>query len=329
MPKDNDRRRYNSFHDIHLLLQPSRLISRISNLFGKNTTFDMTSDESGKLWFLQQPGADSDKQTPPTAPPQSYQSPNPANPFNKLTQSSPPQDGSTYAAPPPSYGQQSYPSQPYPSPPLQQGSLYSQQQGVPYSPPQQGLPYLQQGSPYPPQAYSPQQQGSPPTQQNVYAQSGPFTPPQQEYPQQGYPQQAYSQQKQSSDPNSQGGGEASSFYSSGPPPVVQSGPGPGGPDDRGFFDNAMQMAGVQQPPLGPDGMERGWFSSSKNPLDPPPKMFKRPAPGHYSYIKFQPMSVLAVSEKLQDGFALIPPVTAPGEQHPFVSHDITEDDWHK
>ena len=89
------------------------------------------------------------------------------------------------------------------------------------------------------------------------------------------------------------------------------------------------MAGVQQPPPGPDGSERGWFSSSKNPLDPPPKMFKRPAPGHYSYVKFRPVSVLAVSDKLQDGFALIPPVTAPGEQHPFVSHDITEDDWHK
>jgi len=111
--------------------------------------------------------------------------------------------------------------------------------------------------------------------------------------------------------------------------VVQSGQGPGGPGDRAFFDNAMQMAGVQQPPPGPDGLERGWFTSSKNPLDPPPKMFKRPAPAHYSYIKFQPLSVLAVSDKLQDGFALIPPVTAPGDQHPFVSHDITEDDWHK
>ncbi|KAF9653738.1 hypothetical protein BDM02DRAFT_1673500 [Thelephora ganbajun] len=91
----------------------------------------------------------------------------------------------------------------------------------------------------------------------------------------------------------------------------------------------MQVTGIQQPPPGPDGLERGWFSSSKNPLDPPPKMFRRPAPGHYAYIKFLPMSVLAVSDKLQDGFALIPPVTTPGEQHPFVSHDVTQDDWHK
>lgn len=91
----------------------------------------------------------------------------------------------------------------------------------------------------------------------------------------------------------------------------------------------MQIAGVQQPQPGPDGSERGWFSSSKNPLDPPPKMFKRPAPGHYAYIQFRPVSVLAVSEKLQDGFALMPPVTAPGDPHPFISHDVTEEDWHK
>ena len=91
----------------------------------------------------------------------------------------------------------------------------------------------------------------------------------------------------------------------------------------------MQIPGVQQPPPGPDGLERGWFSSSKNPLDPPPKMFKRPSPPHYAYTKFQPMSVLAVTDQLQGGFALIPPVTAPGDLHPFISHDITEEDWHK
>lgn len=58
-------------------------------------------------------------------------------------------------------------------------------------------------------------------------------------------------------------------------------------------------------------------------------MFKRPAPGHYAYAVFRPVSVLAVSEKLQDGFALMPPVAAPGEAHPFISHDVTEEDWHK
>ena len=264
----------------------------------------MASNENGNLWFLQSappPGADPNRQTPPQ---QTYQSPNPTNPFNKPTQSSSPQDGPGYGA---GYPQQPYPPQhgsPYPPP--QQGSPYPQQQGGPFNPPQYAP---QPGTPYPPpysqQAYSPpQQQGSP------------------------YPQQAYAQ-KQFSDPNPQVGGEAASFYGSGPPPVVQPGQGLGGPGDRGFFDGAMQMAGVQQPPPGPDDLERGWFSSSKNPLDPPPKMFKRPPPGHYSYIKFQPMSVLAVSEKLQDGFALIPPVTAPGDQHPFISHDITEEDWHK
>jgi hypothetical protein len=305
----------------------------------------MTSDEKGDHWFLQPSppaGADPNQQASGPPPQQNQQSPNSTNPFHKLVQSPLPQDGSAQAGPQPGYGQQPYPPNQgsiYPS--TQQGSPFPQQQGGPYLPPQypppqytsqQGSPYPQQGSPYPQQANSPpQQQGPYPPQQNVYAQSGPYTPQQQgsPYPQQGYPQQAYPQQNQSPDPNSQVGGEASSFYGSGPPPVIQPGQGPGGPGDRGFFDNAMQMAGVQQPPPGPDGSERGWFSSSKNPLDPPPKMFKRPAPAHYSYVKFQPVSVLAISEKLQDGFALIPPVVAPGDQHPFVSHDITEDDWHK
>jgi hypothetical protein len=277
----------------------------------------MASGESGNLWFLQptKQDPDSNQQAPP------YQSPNTTNPFNKLTQSPPPpQDGHM----------QSPQFLPPPYPPPQQGSPYPQQQGSPH--PQQ------QGGPFSPQQY-PQQQGSPYPQQNVYAQPGPYTPPQQgypqqqgsPYPQQGHPQQGYGQpqQRQFSDPNSQLSGESSSFYDSGPTPVVQQGLGPGGPGNRGFFDSAMQIAGVQQPPPGPDGIERGWFSSSKNPLDPPPKMFRRPAPGHYAYIMFRPVCVLAVSERLQDGFALLPPVTAPGDPHPFTSHDVTEEDWHK
>lgn len=277
----------------------------------------MASEESGNLWFLQPPGAEPNQQTRPPAPSQqTYQSPNPANPFNKPVQP-PPQEESTYTGPQPSYGQQPHPPQ--------QGSYLPPSYPPPQYTSQPVSPYLQQDSPYPQQTYpSPQQEGASPYQQDVYAQPMPFTSPQQ-----GYPQQAYPQEKQSSDPNSQAGGEAASFYGSGPPPVVQPGSGPGGPGERGYFDSAMQMAGVQQPPPGPDDSERGWFTSSKNPLDPPPNMFKRPPPGHYSYIKFRPVSVLAVSDRLQDGFALIPPVTVPGEQHPFVSHDITEDDWHK
>jgi len=70
-------------------------------------------------------------------------------------------------------------------------------------------------------------------------------------------------------------------------------------------------------------------SSSKNPMDPIPDVFSRPPPSQYAYIKFTPMSLVADTERLQDGFALIPPATRPGEQHPFASHDVTEEDWHK
>lgn len=41
------------------------------------------------------------------------------------------------------------------------------------------------------------------------------------------------------------------------------------------------------------------------------------------------MSVLANSERLQDGFALTPPPAKAGDQHPFASHDITKEDWEK
>jgi len=70
-------------------------------------------------------------------------------------------------------------------------------------------------------------------------------------------------------------------------------------------------------------------TSSKNPMDPVPDVFSRPPPGQYAYIAFTPMSLVANTERLQDGFALIAPATRPGEQHPFASHDVTEEDWHK
>ena len=75
-----------------------------------------------------------------------------------------------------------------------------------------------------------------------------------------------------------------------------------------------------------------------DPLNPPPAAFTRPTPKHYAYLPFQPMTMLGISEKLVDGFPMIPPPvnsedeTSAGKanaQHPFVSHDITEEDWLK
>lgn len=67
----------------------------------------------------------------------------------------------------------------------------------------------------------------------------------------------------------------------------------------------------------------------KNPLDPPPPQFNRPPPGNYPYMMFPPMACLSMSNKLDDGWPMLPPPAPMGGQHPFLSHDVTEEDWTK
>jgi hypothetical protein len=76
--------------------------------------------------------------------------------------------------------------------------------------------------------------------------------------------------------------------------------------------------------------------SPQDPLNPPPPAFTRPTPKNYAYLPFQPMTMLGISLNLTDGFPIIPPPINPEDerqigkanpQHPFVSHDVTEEDW--
>jgi len=79
-------------------------------------------------------------------------------------------------------------------------------------------------------------------------------------------------------------------------------------------------------------------STVQDPLNPAPSSFTRPTPKNYAYLPFQPMTMLGISSNLADGFPMIPPPINPEDerdvgkahpQHPFVSHDITEEDWSK
>ena len=79
-------------------------------------------------------------------------------------------------------------------------------------------------------------------------------------------------------------------------------------------------------------------SLTQDPLNPAPDAFTRPTPKNYAYLPFQPMTMLGISANLTDGFPTIPPPINPEDetsvgkadpQHPFVSHDITEEDWLK
>jgi hypothetical protein len=78
--------------------------------------------------------------------------------------------------------------------------------------------------------------------------------------------------------------------------------------------------------------------TSQDPLNPAPSAFTRPTPKNYAYLPFKPMTMLGISSNLADGFPIIPPPINPEDekqvgkanaQHPFVSHDVTEEDWPK
>lgn len=79
-------------------------------------------------------------------------------------------------------------------------------------------------------------------------------------------------------------------------------------------------------------------SITQDPLNPAPDAFTRPTPKNYAYLPFQPMTMLGISSNIANGFPMIPPPINPEDertagkanpQHPFVSHDITEEDWLK
>lgn len=89
----------------------------------------------------------------------------------------------------------------------------------------------------------------------------------------------------------------------------------------------------------PDLASTSYTSPAQDPLNPAPDAFTRPAAKGYEYSPFQPMTMLGISSNLADGFPMIPPPVnleddgnarkGSDPQHPFVSHDVTEDDWLK
>ncbi|KAI0712845.1 hypothetical protein C8T65DRAFT_646548 [Cerioporus squamosus] len=64
-------------------------------------------------------------------------------------------------------------------------------------------------------------------------------------------------------------------------------------------------------------------------LGPSTEPCGRPPPQHLSYDPFPPAVLNAHSDDLAQGFPLEPPLCPcePGQQHPFVIHDVNEDDW--
>ena len=103
----------------------------------------------------------------------------------------------------------------------------------------------------------------------------------------------------------------------------------------------LSQAWVTKPtasPL-PNPASTSHASPTQDPLHPAPDAFTRPTARDCEYSSFQPVTMLGISSNLAEGFPMIPPPINPEDErsagkgpdrpHPFVSHDVTEDDWLK
>ncbi|KAI0699183.1 hypothetical protein C8T65DRAFT_710052 [Cerioporus squamosus] len=73
------------------------------------------------------------------------------------------------------------------------------------------------------------------------------------------------------------------------------------------------------------------FAPGKNPktlLNPPPPSFGRPPAPGAPYSMFPAMVLIGKGSTLDRGFPYIPPDT-PLVPHPFVTHDVNEQDWRR
>ena len=62
-------------------------------------------------------------------------------------------------------------------------------------------------------------------------------------------------------------------------------------------------------------------------LNPPPPSFERPRAAGVSYTPFEPTSLLGISSDLTRTFPRMAPPCANAAEHPFATHDVTEQDW--
>lgn len=120
-----------------------------------------------------------------------------------------------------------------------------------------------------------------------------------------------------------GGPPSTSGYN---PTYLPDGSVSGTHDVTGIQDNHSQM-----PPQHESGQNRGLFSwmVGNNPLEPLPAQFRRISPPNYSYDMFSPMTLIGTTHSLRDGWIVMSPPAPPGMDHPFMTHDVRQEDWAK
>lgn len=85
------------------------------------------------------------------------------------------------------------------------------------------------------------------------------------------------------------------------------------------FGRAISLNGV--------GLMKGLgATSSMDLLDPPPPSFSRPPQPQFPYSPFPRCTAISLGKDLENGFPSLPPSSVV-QPHPFVTHDVNEDDW--
>lgn len=74
-------------------------------------------------------------------------------------------------------------------------------------------------------------------------------------------------------------------------------------------------------------MSRLTGSQPSDLLNPPPPSFSRPPQQNFPYTPFHTVVHISLGATLDKGFPMMPPPAAAGQPHPFMTHDVNEEDW--
>lgn len=74
-------------------------------------------------------------------------------------------------------------------------------------------------------------------------------------------------------------------------------------------------------------MSRLTGSQPSDLLNPPPPSFSRFPQQNFPYTPFHTVVHISLGATLDKGFPMMPPPTAAGQPHPFMTHDVNEEDW--
>lgn len=93
------------------------------------------------------------------------------------------------------------------------------------------------------------------------------------------------------------------------------------------FARASLAGSARELHLNRVGFMRGvGAASSIDPFNPPPPSFSRPPQPQFPYSPFPRCTTVSFGKDLENGFPSLPPPSAV-QPHPFVTHDVNEDDW--